>query len=343
MAENFEDNSSNASSDELYLEVMKTQLEIINANQKLNLTRYWRIISKKSSDCELCKEPGGVVLLNCANEKCSTAYHLECAFHDGDLILDDENILHVSCSNHSQSLVFCSCKEKYDDTRPMVYCDECCDWFHNSCEGLHEKAAMSTDTYVCKSCKALLKQGKSISKSIKDKNYAKECRSSFQQAANKAIGLLLELSRGLCPIIDEISIPGNNSQFTTEEIQEALDILSKSPFTNEGIEIDSERYIQTLGVQPLINKWKLKLSDYIQVYNEWYTVAMNLYQEYSSKLVINFSIEQIEMYANMIADFKQHLDVFNMRLIGIPSNLNGFFVFYESIQIIHSLLQVIKI
>ena len=333
-----EDESTHSynSSDDLLMEVMKHQLAIMaKKHPKMISTgahsRLWRVVSGRSSDCSLCSEPGGVVLMHCSgSDKCPYEYHIECAYQDGGLLLDDDGILSVFCSSHFKPLLFCSCKEKYDDSRPMIYCDECSDWFHHTCENLSIKDlnSLTADQYVCKSCKASLKQGKAISKATKDKNYEKECRSGYQQNATRAIRLLLELSSGLCPIIDEITSP-IRSQFSVKEIKEALEVLSKSPFTQEGTDVDTESLVDRLGIQPLIDQWKLRLLDYISMYNDWYSSASELYSRSLTSLSdpeIAFLTQQLTVLDSSVRDLKEISKVAVSKLIGTPTDSNGFYV-----------------
>ncbi|KAI8833055.1 PLU-1-like protein-domain-containing protein [Chytridium lagenaria] len=50
--------------------------------------------------------------------------------------------------------IFCICKSKYDDDRPMIACDTCEDWFHFSCVNLSAGEAEAIQSYQCPICKS---------------------------------------------------------------------------------------------------------------------------------------------------------------------------------------------
>lgn len=336
-------------SDELWLDIMKHDIAE-HGNDK------WQLASKKSSECELCKEPGATVLLRCENDKCSRKFHPDCAFHLGGLLLTDEGILSVHCDSHIKPLIFCSCKEKYDDSRPMVYCDECFDWFHNSCEGLGQNSIRADESYVCKSCKASLRQGKIIPQSLKDKNIAKETRSAEQQHASRVIGLLVELTVATCPIVDDI-LARRRSDFTIDQILEAKKELCSSPFSittaqtkskrqqqdgfdGQSSSTDLEAFIQKLGVQKTVNKWKSRLSDYIDAYNEWFRQAKTIYQRHIGKLVISFKFDQVTVVQRVCVELAELENSAISNLGCIPANMSGFYTFFDCMKWIELFLQV---
>ncbi|XP_071487363.1 histone lysine demethylase PHF8-like [Diadema antillarum] len=52
----------------------------------------------------------------------------------------------------ASSLVYCICKEAYDDTRFMIECDVCKDWFHGSCVGIREDQSDDIEEFHCPNC-----------------------------------------------------------------------------------------------------------------------------------------------------------------------------------------------
>jgi hypothetical protein len=111
----------------------------------------WRVVSPSCTDCASCKDAGSTVLIRCGQDKCPREYHVDCAFHQGGMTLNNDGVLDFFCDSHFKPMLFCSCKEEYNENKPMVFCDECHDWYHNSCEGL-SAAAQLKDSYVCKVC-----------------------------------------------------------------------------------------------------------------------------------------------------------------------------------------------
>uniref|UniRef100_A0A2C9LBX7 PHD-type domain-containing protein n=1 Tax=Biomphalaria glabrata TaxID=6526 RepID=A0A2C9LBX7_BIOGL len=48
--------------------------------------------------------------------------------------------------------VYCLCRMPYDETRFMIECDVCKDWFHGGCVGVQEHQAADIEIYHCPSC-----------------------------------------------------------------------------------------------------------------------------------------------------------------------------------------------
>ncbi|XP_064632054.1 histone lysine demethylase PHF8-like isoform X2 [Lineus longissimus] len=52
----------------------------------------------------------------------------------------------------AEETVYCLCRQPYDETRFMIECDVCKDWFHGSCVGIQEHQASDIEIYHCPSC-----------------------------------------------------------------------------------------------------------------------------------------------------------------------------------------------
>ena len=191
-------------SDALWACVMKSVVE-----RHPDSASYWRFASNSQSDCSLCAEQGGGVLLKCCTDRCKKEYHLDCAFHEGGLSLDEDGILKFQCGTHFKPIVFCSCRQSYDESRGYICCDICCEWFHYTCVGLKDNSKL--ENFNCTTCLAATRQGKDMSL-IKEKNLSKELLSSSHQTAIKALGALVEVSGSICPIIDQLSTSDANAE-----------------------------------------------------------------------------------------------------------------------------------
>ena len=191
-------------SDALWACVMKSVVE-----RHPDSASYWRFASNSQSDCSLCAEQGGGVLLKCCTDRCKKEYHLDCAFHEGGLSLDEDGILKFQCGTHFKPIVFCSCRQSYDESRGYICCDICCEWFHYTCVGLKDNSKL--ENFNCTTCLAATRQGKDMSL-IKEKNLSKELLSSSHQTAIKALGALVEVSGSICPIIDQLSTSDINAE-----------------------------------------------------------------------------------------------------------------------------------
>jgi hypothetical protein len=244
----------------------------------------WRVVSEKNADCQLCHESGQGILIGCANEKCSQEYHLECAFHQGGLSVDDTGLLTFRCDAHFRPALFCTCKVPYDETQEMVFCDECCDWFHTACVGFNAHAAMELDTYTCASCQSLLLNGKSATKTLKDANTDKERLSMFYQRAIKVVGTLLELTGSICPVLDDV-MHSREMQFSVEDVDQALQYLrlplfnSSESVSNQDADYGRHRILQQWGVTGFVDRASQILIAYIDAIGDWWSGAKKIYFE----------------------------------------------------------------
>jgi hypothetical protein len=326
---------TNASSDELWSAVMQNDLKISGNAQ----AKKWRTVNKRVTACDACKDSGAAVLIRCAFEKCPREFHMDCAFHQGGLLMDDSGSVSVFCDAHFKPILFCTCKEVYNESKPMVFCDECCDWYHNSCEGL-SRALKEDEAYTCRSCKELKKQGRTVSKVLIEKNKTKELRSSFQQNASKAIGLLAELEGGLCPIMDDITKAGK-SQYSIQEITDAKDVLSAPPFAaGPGADAQSTDLLILLGVMPVIDRWRAQLNRYLDSYELWFNRANQFFTEQSSRIVALFGANQLATVREVHAQLRALCEEASAELVGTPADLEGFHAYVEAVGWMAEFLQV---
>lgn len=257
----------------------------------------WRISSTRNSHCMVCQDAqeenqDGVssvsILLRCSNEKCNREYHVDCAFNQGGLSLDEENggMLSFFCDLHFKEVLFCTCKRKYDDSQAMVFCDECYDWFHTSCEGIKQREAQKLDQqerFVCHSCRAIAKEGRKISKQLQDRNMDKDYQSGCQQAAQKSIGKLIELAASIGPVIDDISSPSSftQSEYTVQDIRPTLEYIQSAldlgEIDNNASEnTDRRNYLDFMGLREYVELNANKVSEYLKRVDSWFPRAMDV-------------------------------------------------------------------
>eukprot|EP01039_Chlorochromonas_danica_P002233 gene2233-2441_t len=274
------------SGDELWREVMKVQVE----RHGEIASKRWKAVSREVAECVLCDELGGGALIRCNHEKCNKYFHLDCAFHNGGLSLSDSGLLTYECDAHFKHVVFCKCRTKYENTKPMVFCDECCDWYHESCENIKPNDLDQLDKYICTNCRAVLKTGKHITQSVKDKNLEKEARSFANQNAITAVGILVEIASQVCPVMD--SLYGHSTDpVEISDVREIIDYLSSAAFrppkaSNESMEegdkakSDEADFIQSLGVLPLLVLWKQHAVKYLDRWAGWQQSVVAVCQDF---------------------------------------------------------------
>jgi hypothetical protein len=333
--------SESPSTNSLWQQIMNKVLKTHGDSQK----KKWRVVTNKTAaECQLCDDLGGV-LVRCTADKCNKEYHLDCAFQEGGLSLEDNGIINFQCETHYKPVLFCTCKEKYDDSQAMIFCDECCEWYHDSCLGLNPKEAQRIDRFVCSHCKTVLSNGKSISKVTKERNLAKEYQSACHQTAMKAIGLLVELSGSVCPLIDDFLKPDHRSEYTIKEIQDAKEYLSAPPFDMSGAIPGPEgelpdNLIDTVGAQALVDSWRQTISQYLAKHDQWLSGAAAVFAAMSSKINLSLAVEQVDVVRELLSDLAQLDKSLLSELHSVPKDADAFYAFQDCVEWMLEFLQV---
>ena len=114
----------------------------------------WKELSSNRKECNYCEIPGGGALICCSNSSCRCRAHCDCALTHGTLTLEENGTLLFACDKHTEPIFFCSCNSPYDAAGgTMTACDECDEWFHNSCAGLDVNKEVRTHTGIaCRVC-----------------------------------------------------------------------------------------------------------------------------------------------------------------------------------------------
>jgi hypothetical protein len=321
---------SNASSADLLWISVKNHLENkIGDSVKPN----WKLISSDVAGCEICSEYGGGVLMKCLHDRCKREFHVDCAFHQGGLSLDEVNgNLSYQCTTHFKPVLFCICREKYDEFRAMICCDQCIEWYHCSCVGLQEEDAYNLEQYQCQSCSNLLEQNKPIPENLKEKNLDKEKLSSCHQTANKAVGHLVELAGTICPLIDLMN-SGSRTKYPLDKVKEALDFLA-----NDSKDNDPNQEIERFGTEDLVASWQKKLSDYYNRFMTWSSSLQALIMGCASDLkAVSLRDDFVESLASYVERCKQ----LDMQIQDFCfADVDFFVAFHESLLNIHDIFEV---
>lgn len=299
------------SANNLWMQVMKNEIQLHGDKER----KKWKISSNIEPECIKCDEINGNVLIKCSNDSCGCYMHLECANEATGLFLSGDGILRFECPKHFQDILFCSCKQRYDNSQPMIFCNECLDWYHVSCENIDPSIIETLPTYQCKSCTAILSQGKKIPKQLKDKNNEKDARSGDSQNALKIIGLLAEISSAVCPVIDSLN-RDSTDRYKSHDINEILGYLELPPFpcySKEQVIITEDMQAEidlfnTLGVNELVQQWYALLLQFRDNLTKWkrdfITIVNNL-----TILEPALSLDHIGLVQQSVDELK-HLEVF---------------------------------
>lgn len=292
----------------LWTTVMNSVIKELGEGQR----KRWKVAGPNESLCAMCEDNGGV-LMKCAHEKCSTYFHMDCAMNHGGISLMDNGLLICECDNHYKEIIFCSCKQKYDGSKAMIFCDECCDWYHLTCEHI-SSAQQHLDRYTCRSCLDLLNHGKTVSKAVKDKNLEKEFRSTCNQNALRVLGHINELAVVVCPIIDSLSAV-NDESIDISELNNTIEYLSTPPYSpaqpstsseNGSDENEDSHFLKLFGVQDLVQEWLKKCHEAKSAWEKWIASIEVFTSQIMSELSYgNFQHEIISVIQTHFEQFKE--------------------------------------
>jgi len=282
----------------------------------------------------------GAVLIKCSQEKCHREFHVDCAFNQGGISLDEESggILTFLCDLHFKDVLFCTCKRKYDDTQSMVFCDECCDWFHTTCEGIKQRDAQKLDQqerFVCHSCRSIALDGKKVSAALRERNMNKDFQSGCQQAAQKSVGQLIDLASSVGPVVDDISIPTpfDQSEYSVKDIRSAWEFLTSSAVLGTtSTDAEDRNFLDFTGTRGYVQMAADKISLYLKRLDAWFVRA----QQVCGTDANAFSAASMDKKNCMIAEsLRSKVEVLLTELKTSiryePSEIDSFFAFAEMI------------
>ncbi|BFZ10607.1 hypothetical protein BsWGS_13645 [Bradybaena similaris] len=119
--------------------------------------------------------------------------------------------------------VYCVCRLPYDETRFMIECDVCKDWFHGSCVGVQEHQAADIEIYHCPKCTP--KHGPLVLKHRRNwhrHDYSEDSRKVSSAVQTGTAVFIKQLKSRTFPSADEIPIKQLlGAQLTPEYVEEA--------------------------------------------------------------------------------------------------------------------------
>lgn len=84
---------------------------------------------------------------------CSNWYHGDCIGITAEESKKMDEYVCDECKNaREKQVLYCLCKQPYDESQFYICCDKCQDWFHGHCVNVSQKEADAIDEYVCPNC-----------------------------------------------------------------------------------------------------------------------------------------------------------------------------------------------
>ncbi|XP_012941200.1 lysine-specific demethylase 7A [Aplysia californica] len=118
--------------------------------------------------------------------------------------------------------IYCLCRLPYDETRFMIECDVCKDWFHGSCVGVQEHQAVDIEIYHCPNCTP--KHGPLALKRRRNwhrHDYSEDGKNLSSAVQTGTVVFIKELKKRNFPSADEIPIKRlHGSQLTPAYFEE---------------------------------------------------------------------------------------------------------------------------
>ncbi|CAL1539070.1 unnamed protein product [Lymnaea stagnalis] len=118
--------------------------------------------------------------------------------------------------------VYCLCRLPYDETRFMIECDVCKDWFHGGCVNIQEHQAADIEIYHCPNCAP--KHGPLVLKNRRNwhrHDYSEDGSKLKKAVQTGTVVFIKELKSRSFPSADEIPIKRlHGSQITAQYFEE---------------------------------------------------------------------------------------------------------------------------
>lgn len=287
------------------------------------LKQKWKFAHGKKSDCVLCTVTEGP-LLKCRQDRCENYLHIDCAASTTALYFDEENaMLTCWCESHFEPILFCSCKTPYDECKPMVYCDECCEWYHHSCEKLTDDVN-DQEHYMCTSCTKLSLRASRVSDEIREKNRTKDVLYAQCNAGLSIANIWQSIDTEFCSKIDIVSkILHDEQAISKAEFDSVLHILEAMATANkDDSAMDTEEstpsgseemtgwkdLARALGEQSLVATWRQQLVDFnteLVIFNQDVQNLTHKLTQYFSTQFHNPSHDMIIEMSNLIRNMKE--------------------------------------
>jgi len=242
---------------------------------------YWKEVSSTDLFCQICAQPGGGAVIRCHDPECRKFYHLECAWHEGGLTIDDKEgslVFKCKAEGHFETVLFCTCRTPYDKDKNMICCDVCSEWFHYKCVDLNER--VNPDKYFCKTCLGIRKR-KDITelKALDERkrvNLDKDRASSLNQEALTSLEPIVDvLANTVCDIVDALNDTSlyrfrPDSEVTMMAVEKAVDKLEAFKMKAQAEDADDEvNALRSFGEHKLVDEWLHRLKAARRKFDDW--------------------------------------------------------------------------
>ncbi|XP_018334706.1 nucleosome-remodeling factor subunit NURF301 isoform X2 [Agrilus planipennis] len=101
----------------------------------------------------ICRTPYDETKFYVGCDLCNNWFHGDCV---GITEESSKTMTEFICNECQQArdsqMLYCLCKQPYDESQFYICCDRCQNWFHGRCVGILQSEADSIDEYICPNC-----------------------------------------------------------------------------------------------------------------------------------------------------------------------------------------------
>jgi uncharacterized protein YbaR (Trm112 family) len=209
------------------------------------------IDSEKLNICCTLNCGGKGTLLKCVIPNCTNKAHLSCARNSEIAAYRGE--ITYTCANHSDLPLFCFCRCPYDESRDLIVCDNCGEWYHIECI---DNVPEEEEDFHCKYC---INNPDIVA--LKGCNLSKELRAAAMNRGWKLASIMREIESGVCLPIDILSLSTTLAHpMTLLQAETALKTLTSDALQDATSECEHAGTPDLYGLAPLFGAWADLLS-----------------------------------------------------------------------------------
>ena len=291
--------------------------------------------------CSKCSRLGGLVV-ECKH--CSTKIHLACARNKG-LMLTPKCGVVFECPKHARILLFCYCKKPYDETRSMIDCSRCGDWYHLDCIDANLTTENLPSVYHCRNCESLEDSSTELVQ-LKSQNELKELRSIFSIRAADLITMLTCFEDDVCNVMDMLVADDCCVHVSAADIEKALGTYYLDIYEKVVSDCANHSSPDIFGLRGMLEDWKERL---LQCERAMYDAKSRLDEACFSSVALLESIQKADVAIMNVQHRETSRQAYQVigeacemasALVPPPSDMSQYNLFAESIEWVADIYEV---